>query len=110
MELDVKRWYCEVCPLNFATQDDLKQHERTHDAEKPFYCILCDKDFALKSSLSRHILTSHGVDPKPIIESDKCLKKSVQNVNMQQQPIKPKLENTKESSPYSSEVSILVFS
>ena len=38
---------------------------------------MCKKDFFLKSSLSRHIQTLHGVDPCPIIESDKCLKKVV---------------------------------
>lgn len=72
-----KRWYCETCPQNFTSVNSLKEHELTHDADKPYVCILCEKDFALKSSLSRHILASHGVDPSPIIDSDKCLKKSV---------------------------------
>ncbi|XP_014210871.1 zinc finger protein Xfin isoform X1 [Copidosoma floridanum] len=82
-DLDMKRWYCEACPLNFATVDELKQHEKTHDAEKPYICLLCEKDFAVKSSLSRHIIASHGVDPTPLVESDKCLKKSMQNANDQ---------------------------
>ncbi|XP_012263363.2 zinc finger protein Xfin-like isoform X2 [Athalia rosae] len=70
-----KRWYCETCPESFVSVDSLKEHELLHDADKPFICILCEKDFALKSSLSRHIVASHGVDPTPIIDSDKCLKR-----------------------------------
>jgi uncharacterized Zn-finger protein len=61
--------------------DSLKEHEIRHDAEKPFICILCKKDFVLKSSLSRHIITLHGVDPTPIVESDKCLKTTVLSQN-----------------------------
>lgn len=61
--------------------DGLKLHEVRHDAEKPFICILCKKDFVLKSSLIRHITTIHGVDPTPIIDSDKCLKTSVMPQN-----------------------------
>lgn len=77
-----KKWYCESCPQYFTSIEDLKEHEAIHDADKPFVCILCKKDFVLKSSLSRHIQTLHGVDPCPIIESDKCLKKIVlQNWN-----------------------------
>ena len=76
-EGDAKRWYCESCPQNFKTVDELKEHEITHDAERPFICVLCEKDFALKSSLSRHFTTVHGVDPGPIVDSDKCLKKTV---------------------------------
>lgn len=72
-----KRWYCETCPQSFTSVDSLKEHEITHEAEKPFICILCQKDFVLKSSLSRHIVTIHGVDPTPIVDSDKCLKKTV---------------------------------
>lgn len=61
--------------------DNLKLHEVRHDAEKPFICVLCKKDFVLKSSLIRHITTIHGVDPTPIIDSDKCLKTSVMPQN-----------------------------
>ncbi|XP_076666709.1 uncharacterized protein LOC143368177 isoform X1 [Andrena cerasifolii] len=77
-----KKWYCESCPQFFTSVEELKEHEAIHDADKPFICILCKKDFVLKSSLSRHIQTLHGVDPCPIVESDKCLKKIVsQNWN-----------------------------
>lgn len=77
-----KKWYCESCPEFFTSVEELKEHEAIHDADKPFICILCKKDFVLKSSLSRHIQTLHGVDPCPIVESDKCLKKIVsQNWN-----------------------------
>ncbi|XP_026670873.1 uncharacterized protein LOC108626685 [Ceratina calcarata] len=70
-----KKWYCESCPQAFSSVEDLKEHEAVHDADKPFICILCRKDFVLKSSLSRHIQTLHGIDPAPIVESDKCLKR-----------------------------------
>lgn len=72
-----KRWYCETCPQSFTSVDSLKEHEIRHDAEKPFICILCKRDFVLKSSLIRHITMSHGVDPTPIVDSDKCLKATV---------------------------------
>ncbi|KMQ97192.1 zinc finger protein xfin [Lasius niger] len=78
---EIKRWYCEYCPQSFTSVDGLKLHEVRHDAEKPFICILCKKDFVLKSSLIRHITTIHGVDPTPIIDSDKCLKTSVMPQN-----------------------------
>ncbi|KAK9297961.1 hypothetical protein QLX08_008492 [Tetragonisca angustula] len=74
---NTKKWYCESCPQCFISVEDLREHEATHFTDKPFICILCKKDFFLKSSLSRHIQTLHGVDPCPIIESDKCLKKVV---------------------------------
>ena len=77
-ETDVqKRWFCESCPQNFTSVESLKKHELSHEAEKPYFCLLCEKDFAQKSSLSNHIVTLHGVDPHPIVESDRCLKKSL---------------------------------
>ncbi|XP_034177766.1 uncharacterized protein LOC117603096 [Osmia lignaria lignaria] len=72
-----KKWYCGCCPQSFTSVEDLKEHEGIHDADKPFICILCNKDFVLKSSLSKHIQMLHGVDPYPLVESDKCLKKVV---------------------------------
>ncbi|KYN04799.1 Zinc finger protein Xfin [Cyphomyrmex costatus] len=76
-----KIWYCEACPQSFTSVDNLKEHEIRHDAEKPYICILCNKDFVLKSSLNRHITVLHGVDPTPIIDSDKCLKATVMSQN-----------------------------
>ncbi|KAG5317093.1 XFIN protein, partial [Acromyrmex heyeri] len=76
-----KRWYCEACPQSFTSVESLKEHEIRHDAEKPYICILCNKDFVLKSSLIRHITVLHGVDPTPIIDSDKCLKATVMSQN-----------------------------
>jgi uncharacterized Zn-finger protein len=65
--------------------NSLKEHDMKHDAEMPFICILCKRDFVLKSSLIRHITTSHGIDPTPFVDSDKCLKAAVipQNWNDQ---------------------------
>lgn len=77
-ETDVqKRWFCESCPQNFSSLESFKEHELSHEAENPYFCLLCEKDFAHKSSLSNHIVTMHGVDPNPIVESDRCLKKSL---------------------------------
>ncbi|XP_024941886.1 zinc finger protein Xfin isoform X2 [Cephus cinctus] len=106
-----KRWYCETCPQNFTSVENLKEHEVTHEADKPYICILCEKDFVLKSSLSRHILTSHGVDPSPIVDSDKCLKKTVSNLQMrnkQAQIIYNESKLTKEASqsPFSPEMNM----
>lgn len=76
-ETDVqKRWFCESCSQNFTSLESFKEHELTHEMEKPYFCLLCEKDFAQKSILGNHIVTIHGVDPNPILESDRCLKKS----------------------------------
>ncbi|KAK2588665.1 hypothetical protein KPH14_001566 [Odynerus spinipes] len=98
-----KRWYCEACPQSFTSVESLKEHESTHDADKPYICILCKKDFTLKSSLSRHILVLHGVDPCPFIDSDKCLKRVVLSQSWGQQIPIPSSDqrDTKESLEFS---------
>ncbi|KAF7988308.1 hypothetical protein HCN44_000881 [Aphidius gifuensis] len=67
-----------------------KEYEKIQ--EKPYICTLCKKDFVVKSSLSRHILSSHGIDPSPFIENDKCLKKlllmpTATNNNIKSEPL-----------------------
>ncbi|XP_008549795.1 zinc finger protein 208 [Microplitis demolitor] len=70
-----KRWFCETCPQSFTSIEALKDHEVVHESDKPFICLLCKKHFTLKSSLSRHIIATHGVDPGPMIDDDKCYKR-----------------------------------
>ncbi|KIY74384.1 hypothetical protein CYLTODRAFT_406012 [Cylindrobasidium torrendii FP15055 ss-10] len=48
---------CEVCPLSFHRQHDLKRHEKTHSGSKPYNCNGgCGKTFTRKDALKRHQL------------------------------------------------------
>ncbi|KAG8038120.1 hypothetical protein G9C98_006445 [Cotesia typhae] len=76
-----KRWFCETCPQSFTSIEALKDHEVTHESDKPFVCLLCKKHFTLKSSLNRHIISSHGVDPAPMLDDEKCFKKKFSSSN-----------------------------
>ncbi|CAG5081594.1 Similar to ZNF721: Zinc finger protein 721 (Homo sapiens) [Cotesia congregata] len=91
VDSEPKKWFCETCPQSFTSIEALKDHEVTHESDKPFICLLCKKHFTLKSSLSRHIISSHGVDPTPMLDDEKCLKKKLP-VNNLREEIKIKRE------------------
>ncbi|KAI1800868.1 hypothetical protein F4811DRAFT_564400 [Daldinia bambusicola] len=47
---------CDICPISFNRNHDLKRHRRIHDAIKPFPCTFCEKSFSRKDALKRHRL------------------------------------------------------
>lgn len=50
---------CDMCPLSFNRQHDLKRHRETHSGEKPYLCNGgCGKTFTRKDALKRHQVRS----------------------------------------------------
>ncbi|KAJ7813069.1 hypothetical protein B0H14DRAFT_1449242 [Mycena olivaceomarginata] len=49
---------CDLCPLSFDRQHDLKRHIETHSGDKPYLCDRgCGKAFTRKDALKRHQTT-----------------------------------------------------
>ncbi|KAK7039770.1 hypothetical protein R3P38DRAFT_2514509 [Favolaschia claudopus] len=53
-----REFQCDLCPLSFDRQHDLKRHVETHSGEKPYLCDRgCGKAFTRKDALKRHQTT-----------------------------------------------------
>ncbi|KAH7372172.1 hypothetical protein BKA64DRAFT_689255 [Cadophora sp. MPI-SDFR-AT-0126] len=50
---------CSVCSREFARNEHLIRHERSHRGEKPFSCHICGMRFTRKELVTRHVGNKH---------------------------------------------------
>lgn len=55
-EVDVGEdfYNCNTCNRRFPSNITLKEHEKSHEIDRPFKCLVCGKGFAKKKYLTRH--------------------------------------------------------
>ncbi|XP_051902721.1 zinc finger X-chromosomal protein isoform X4 [Hippocampus zosterae] len=53
---------CERCFQTFAEEEELNQHELTHEENKTHHCDHCDHKSSNSSDLKRHIISVHTKD------------------------------------------------
>ncbi|XP_072937779.1 uncharacterized protein [Epargyreus clarus] len=58
-----KGYSCDICNINFTTQECLNIHKGTHKVEKKHQCELCSKAFQMLSTLNEHMRTHTGERP-----------------------------------------------
>ncbi|KAJ6516181.1 hypothetical protein C8R45DRAFT_810691 [Mycena sanguinolenta] len=62
--LDQRQYKCELCPKRYRRKNELKRHERSHDALRPFICLFCPADkqstFVRQDLLDRHLRSRHA--------------------------------------------------
>lgn len=49
-----RKFHCPKCPFEFATQNILNRHLRTHVPGRKFICSICGNRFQNKSNLNKH--------------------------------------------------------
>ncbi|XP_073444576.1 uncharacterized protein [Dendrobates tinctorius] len=63
---------CSLCGKTFSRNANLVQHQRIHNAERPFFCPECGKYFGRKSDLFQHQRIHTGEKPFSCKECGKC--------------------------------------
>ncbi|XP_077107372.1 uncharacterized protein LOC143765027 isoform X2 [Ranitomeya variabilis] len=63
---------CSLCGKTFSRNASLVQHQRIHNAERPFLCPECGKYFGRKSDLFQHQRIHTGEKPFSCEECGKC--------------------------------------
>ena len=53
---------CDFCKKSFITKYELKNHARTHSAERKFSCHECGKGFIQPGALRVHIKVIHTLN------------------------------------------------
>ncbi|XP_055614099.1 zinc finger and SCAN domain-containing protein 22-like [Uranotaenia lowii] len=74
-----KQHKCPYCDRLFVQANNLKYHIRKHLGEKPFVCEVCNKSFYCASHLKSHMRV-HG--PQGLYQCDKCPKTFNQECNL----------------------------
>ena len=62
--VDDKPFVCAICGSQFAWQENLKAHQRTHELD-PHECAVCGRRFVDATSLRVHTRNSHGPSSTP---------------------------------------------
>ena len=64
---------CSIYHKAFKSKQNLYQHMKTHNDDKPFKCNNCNKEFRRKEELKKHVYSCKKVVPNMQEENNKVL-------------------------------------
>lgn len=77
----VSRFKCDFCSTGFYVKQEMVEHMWNHRSDKKFKCPQCSQGFNFGSSFKRHLL-SHSTDPRPF-KCDLCPKSFISKLGLQ---------------------------